>query len=303
MDVTVAVCTHRQYGGLERTVASLLEQVYSRNGYRLLVVDNAPAAEDDCARALSPYKNTAKRLEIVIERRLGVSQARNRALKECNTEILAFIDADCVADPDWLEHLVACFHASRTPIGAVGGMIVPVWAAPPPQWLTGHLESYLSLLDLGPESIENPRRLVGCNIAYSTRALRQVGGFRPYLGRVGTCLLSNEEVAVFRGFRRRGINLIYEPGAVVKHAVPVERMSREWFRKRVFWQAVSDVLLEVEMPRPKWASAHQEDPSASMLSSLTAPVSSNKEFEEQLASIYRLARRLAHDPEDAEIGN
>ena len=301
MDVTVAVCTHRQYAGVARTVASLVEQKYSRDSYRVLVIDNAPIFASDCAKALASFQHAEKQVDIVVEKRLGVSHARNRALKESNTEILAFIDADCVADSLWLEHLVTRYHASRTPVGAVGGMILPDWETPPPKWLIGHLESYLSLLDLGPEFIENPRRLVGCNIAYSVPALRQTGGFRSYLGRVGPCLLSNEEVAVFRSFRKRGLNLFYEPAAVVRHRVPVERISRSWFRKRVFWQAVSDALLEVELPTPKRAATVGRDFSPSILAPLSSPVNSYEEFDNQLAAIYQLARRLAHNPEDVEI--
>ena len=301
MDVTVAVCTHRQYDGLARTVASLLEQTYSSTSYRILVVDNDPLSTTSCAQALAPFM-TARQIDVVVEERLGVSQARNRALAESETELLVFIDDDCVAEPPWLENLVNGYRGAPTPVGAIGGRILPDWEAPAPPWLTGHLTAYLSLFDLGPEVVHNPRRLVGCNIAYSVKALRSINGFRPYLGRVGTCLLSNEEVDVVSKFRRMGLNNSYEPSAVVRHRVPLSRVDRQWFRKRVFWQAVSDALLRTDRPNASRGRSQHQETSSPFISKLMEPVTSYEEFDNQLAAIYRLATQLAENPEDAGSG-
>ena len=35
--------------------------------------------------------------------------------------------------------------------------------------------------------------------------------------------------------------VFYDPAAAVQHIIPTERLRPEWFRRRVYWQAVSDL--------------------------------------------------------------
>jgi len=39
---------------------------------------------------------------------------------------------------------------------------------------------------------------------------------------------------------------IYAPKALVEHVIPSERLTQSWFRRRAAWQAVSDLLSELE---------------------------------------------------------
>jgi hypothetical protein len=82
---------------------------------------------------------------------------------------------------------------------------------------------------------------VGTNIAFRRSVFEDIGTFDPGLGRKGEAsLLSNEEIALIR---KAGLDKVfYIPDMVVEHIISDERISLEWFRKRVFWQAVSDVL-------------------------------------------------------------
>src|SRR5262249_39548144 len=56
----------------------------------------------------------------------GVSRARNRGIAESRSEILAFIDADCLAEPQWLTELVRPFEDPE-----VGGVAGDLQHAPP----------------------------------------------------------------------------------------------------------------------------------------------------------------------------
>jgi glucosyl-dolichyl phosphate glucuronosyltransferase len=78
-------------------------------------------------------------------------------------------------------------------------------------------------------------------MAFRRAVFDRVGLFDPALGRKGTAsLLSNEETALLRAVGND--HTFYIPDMVVDHLVPHERLRADWFRKRVFWQAVSDVL-------------------------------------------------------------
>jgi hypothetical protein len=65
-------------------------------------------------------------------------------------------------------------------------------------------------------------------------------------------LLSNEEIAMLRKVGHEKVYYIHN--MVVDHIIPDERISLEWFRKRVFWQAISDVLSGEIHKRPNQAS-------------------------------------------------
>ena len=68
------------------------------------MVDNAPS--DDRSREVAPRWG----VRYVTEPVRGLSRARNRGARSCETEIVAYIDDDAVAEPDWLTMLVRDFE-------------------------------------------------------------------------------------------------------------------------------------------------------------------------------------------------
>jgi glycosyltransferase involved in cell wall biosynthesis len=61
----------------------------------------------------------------VPERRPGLDFARNRALSEVTSEIIAFLDDDAVADAFWVRSIAECF-ASFPRAAAVTGLTLPL---------------------------------------------------------------------------------------------------------------------------------------------------------------------------------
>jgi len=102
-DVTVAVCTRDRPGPLRRALASVAAQ--SARPAAVLVVDNA--ASTDATREL--VRREFPSFRHVSEPRPGLDFARNRALAEAPTEIVAFLDDDVVVDPDWVAATAAVF--------------------------------------------------------------------------------------------------------------------------------------------------------------------------------------------------
>ncbi len=174
----------------------------------------------------------------------GLSCARNIAVDAAATPYVAFMDDDEIADDDWLEQIVQCFSNSPSDIAAVGGPVAPIWEAPRPSWLHDKLLGYLGLLNHGDQLLEiGPSQwLIGGNIAYRRAALVAVGGFRPDLGRHGSVLIGNDELELQTRLCKAGHRMFYFPDIRVSHRVPAERLTQTWMRKRIFWQAVSDLM-------------------------------------------------------------
>jgi mycofactocin system glycosyltransferase len=88
----------------------------------------------------------------------GPASARNAALAVARTELVAFLDSDCIPPPGWLGQLVG--HFADPVVGAVAPRIVPVSPAPAASALASFATAR-SPLDMGPEEgLVGPRRRV-----------------------------------------------------------------------------------------------------------------------------------------------
>ena len=74
--------------------------------------------------------------------------------------------------------------------------------------------------------------------------LATIGGFDLNLGRVGKNLLSNEELQMTELALTNGWQVMYLPAALVAHNVSPERMERQWFLRRGWWQGISECYRE-----------------------------------------------------------
>ena len=74
--------------------------------------------------------------------------------------------------------------------------------------------------------------------AYRIAPVVERGGFPEDLGRIGTNLLSGEN-AVNSVLARDGYRFFFDPEIRVKHQIAKSRLTKEWFRRRFFWQGVT----------------------------------------------------------------
>jgi glycosyltransferase involved in cell wall biosynthesis len=254
--ISAIVCTHDRAAYLAKALQSLAAQTLPRDQYEVVVVDNASG--DATPQVVAAAANGGPTLIAVHEPRRGLAHARNAGLRAARAPYVAYLDDDAVASPAWLATLLDVFERQRPTPGCAGGRVDPIWEAPRPAWLSDALLPYLTVIDwrLPPGVLDESRYIAGANLAFARAALEAVGGFAPELGRVGTTLLSNEEILVERRLRRRGFTCYWHPEAAVAHHVPASRLDRRWFLDRFWWQGVSDAVLDtLETPRPAWRRA------------------------------------------------
>jgi GT2 family glycosyltransferase len=162
----------------------------------------------------------------------GASGARNSGAAVAKGELIAFIDDDAVASPDWLEVLLQ--HLANPDVVGVGGKIIPLWENSRPRWFPSEFDWVVGTSYLGmPESAIPIRNVWSNNMAIKRQAFNVIGGFRDGFGKVGTrnrpedtdlCLRAAEASA--------GKVWIYEPAAVVGHHIPTNRAKLGYFLRR-----------------------------------------------------------------------
>lgn len=254
--ISAIICTHNRSEYLGAAIDSLLAQDFDSqdpNSFEVVVVDNGSS---DRTRAVVEERLPHPRLRYLWEPILGLSVARNTGARETRSPILAYLDDDAVSSPHWLRTLYDAYQ-NNDQLAVAGGKVTLLWSEgiQPPSWLSPGLAGNLGAYDLGETLtyIDNPG-LTPRGLNYSIRRtfLESVGGFDTHLGRVGTKLLSNEELVMTEMALKRGWQVAYIPDALVAHNVAIDRLCRSWFLQRGWWQGISECYREQLSDRADW---------------------------------------------------
>jgi glycosyltransferase involved in cell wall biosynthesis len=258
-EISVVICTRDRSDYLASCLRGMERQSLASSRFEVHVVDNGSTDATPSRTAEFTARNA--QFHYHREPRVGLSIARNAGARMSRADLIAYIDDDAVPDPTWLERLCERFRQYPAEVGIIGGEVIPVWEAPRPDWLVDELLRPLSAgLKWSKEArfLRPGEWLVEVNSAYRKTALERVGGFPEGLGRMGSTLLSGDGAANLL-IEQAGYLLFYDPQIIVQHHIPASRVSKEWFRRRSFWQGVSmnklhryveDVGKQLELPRP-----------------------------------------------------
>jgi glycosyltransferase involved in cell wall biosynthesis len=243
LDLTVVICTHNRADYLTKAIHSLVNQEAIKHEFEILVVDNASTdATVEVVKQFSGLDN----IRYLYEPKLGLCNARNAGWRNANGKYVAYLDDDAIASPGWVTAIRRAFLVSEN-TGIIGGRVQPIWEGERPGWLSDALTLGLTVIDWSKTahviSDITQEWLVGANMAIPRDVLAEVGGFHPRLDRVGKNLLSGGDVFLQKQIIARGYGCLYVPDMAVHHLVPESRLDQNWFRRRYYWQGISDFVM------------------------------------------------------------
>lgn len=242
MRVSVVVCTYAEerYEDFSEAAASVLAQTHDPVELVIVVDGN----ETVCERARADFAHSERVVIHCNEENRGLSYSRTRGVERASGDVIAFLDDDAVARPEWTEQLVDGYE--RTDAIAVGGRMVADWVAGKPThlpaefyWLVG--VNYEPRLEPWTEV----RNTLGSNISFRREVFEELGGFDEQVGLQGDSQIQAEETELcIRMAAAFGRGVLYNPDAVVAHKIFDYRTDPVWLCRRAFWQGYSKRALE-----------------------------------------------------------
>src|SRR5580704_9778963 len=197
--VSVVVASYQA----ERTLKACLDSLERLNypDYEVILVDDGSTDSTPQIAAAHPQIRCLRHPQ-----NLGLSVARNTGIEAATGEIIAFTEADCRADEDWLYHLVGDLLDSE--FAGIGGPNL----LPPDD---SSVAAAVLVSPGGPAHVmltdREAEHIPGCNMAFYKWALDGIGGFDPIFTKAG------DDVDICWRLQQAGQKIGFSPAAFVWH--------------------------------------------------------------------------------------
>ncbi|AJF61823.1 TPA: glycosyltransferase [Candidatus Woesearchaeota archaeon] len=216
MNTTFSITFYLPALNSEKTIGKCIESILKQeiSPKNILVVDNNSA--DNTVKIAKKFK-----VRVLNLGRQNLAAARNLALRNCMTELIAAVDSDCVLEKGWLKEIMKDFD--KKGVAGVGGKLIEKnKKALADKWRSFHLKQ-----NWGNQKITNPNFLFGANTVFRISALRKIGGYDEKY------TTNYEDVDVSRRLKKSGFDIVYEPDAACYHLKEdtfssVIRAARKW---------------------------------------------------------------------------
>ncbi|MEC4813828.1 MAG: glycosyltransferase [Scytonema sp. PMC 1069.18] len=219
--VSVVVPIYNGEADLTELIPCLEAQTYPKQHVEYLLVDNN--SRDRTQELLqAAVEKSAIAIRPLSENRIQSSYAaRNTGIRAATSEIIAFTDADCRPQPEWLKLLVAPFVNPEVVI--VAGEIV---ALPGKTLLEQHADRQETLSQKHTLAHSFCPYGQTANLAIRRSAFEKAGLFRPYLTTGGDADMC------WRILQQNLGRLEFAPQAIVKHRhrATLKELESQWRR-------------------------------------------------------------------------
>lgn len=199
-EISVVVPVRDGASSLAPLLDSLASQDLEPHRYEVIVVDNA-------SRDQSAEVAASRGVRVAFDPVPNRSRARNAGARTARADLLAFIDADCTASPQWLSALLRC--RGRAPL--LAGPVELETRTPP-----NTIERFELFWRLDQEAMVAQGWAATANLMVERYAFEAIGGFDSHYRHIG------EDADFCMRAGRAGYELGYCAGALVHHGAERE---------------------------------------------------------------------------------
>lgn len=217
-DISVAICTKDRPDWLRRLLNSLSAQKTDQT-FEIVVIDNNSDSPD--------IKQIAEEAGAIYyrETRAGLNFARNAALSKATGDVIAFLDDDTTAEPEWFGNLSRVW-AENPDAGCITGLVLPMSLDNEAQVAferDGGFRRALVPERYAKRVWDRPLHPcgagefgAGANMSLNKKIVLDLGGFDVALD-TGRPLPGGGDLDIFYRVIRADSILIYDPCIVIRH--------------------------------------------------------------------------------------
>ena len=205
---SVIIPVFNDFAGIELCIGALARQSQPMEEVQVLIIDNGPetGATERCVK-LAAMAAALPWADVMHQPKAGSYAARNLGLERANADLLAFTDADCLPDPDWLRVGIAKLSDDST-VHAVAGAI--------------KVFSQDANHRTGPELYElrhgfQQQKYVEASGFGATANLFARRSAFDSVGKFDSTLRSGGDKEWGHRVKAKGLRMVWEPTAVVRH--------------------------------------------------------------------------------------
>lgn len=237
-EISVIICayTEDRWNDLLAAVASVQRQSLTPREI-VIVIDHNPRLLERVREHLSGVilvENTQAR---------GLRGARNCGIAVASSPLIAFLDDDAVAIPDWLMFLCEAYNDPQ--VFATGGSVTPLWVEQKPSWFPEEFYWVVGCTYRGmPQRDATIRNPIGANMSIRRDVFDTVGDFHSEIEAAGHAGGCEETELCIRAYQRwpQG-KVLYCPNANVFHRVTSNRSSWHYFCSRCYAEGAAKAVL------------------------------------------------------------
>ena len=230
--VVICAYTADRWAWLQEAIASVQAQTVAPQEIIVVVDHNLPLQKRLLHQVTGAYvlENNGTR---------GLSGARNTGVLAATGEIVAFLDDDAVAHPDWLQRQLELYDDPA--VFAVGGRIVPLWENGRPDHFPQELDWIVGCSYRGlPRVAAQVRNVIGASMSFRRTVFEETGLFDEGMGRTSSPRGCEEtELCIRAATLRPGGRVVYEPASLVSHHVPAVRGTLRYMLARSWGEGIS----------------------------------------------------------------
>ncbi len=227
MKLSIIICTYNRVLFLPDALLSLTKQTVDKREFEIIVINNnsTDATEQVSLQFEKDYPEYS--FQYHIEKSQGLSYARNKGIEVAKGDLIAFIDDDAIAEPEYVAEILNVVE-SYPEMDSFGGKVLPIYPdKKEPAWMSKYIQGVVSKVDYGEKTgpFDKKKYPVGCNMIFRKELFEELGGFNVDLK------YRSDDKFIFLKLREHNKTILYAPKIIVHHNIDASRLTYDFLVK------------------------------------------------------------------------